>query len=261
MATVAATFALLLLGIYTAAVGAGLACEGRWPLCDGWLGLFPANWPSFVEWFHRLIAMLTGFMILGTWIISWRSNRPRRGVYVLTVAVALLPVQIWLGAETVLSYETLFLLAHLSSALIIYTGILLGVAWTIDWSRLNQLGIQWVLVGSLALAITFTALTRGFLLVIHSPEVQLLYYGIGLLLFTSVVLVTDSAVGSFADRTLSALSGFAAVLVATRLVIGRFVRTDLVATIDWAAALVLLVVLFIAVWWVHSARSPYRLSV
>jgi len=44
-----ATLVLMLVGLYTAFVGAGLTCERRWPFCDGWLGLFPANWTSFVE--------------------------------------------------------------------------------------------------------------------------------------------------------------------------------------------------------------------
>jgi heme A synthase len=32
----------------------------------GWV-LFPTNGPSFVERFHRLVAMVVGFMILGVW--------------------------------------------------------------------------------------------------------------------------------------------------------------------------------------------------
>ena len=71
----AMTFVLVLLGVYTAADGAGLTCAGAWPLCDGAVfGLFPANWPSFVEWFHRLWAMITGLVIVGTAVLGFRMG-------------------------------------------------------------------------------------------------------------------------------------------------------------------------------------------
>ena len=87
-ATTALTFGLILLGVYTGAIGAGLTCGARWPLCDGWMGLFPANWASFVEWFHRLVAMITGFAILGSTIAAWRGDYSSRIKYATAVATA-----------------------------------------------------------------------------------------------------------------------------------------------------------------------------
>ncbi len=49
-------------------------CAGRWPSAT-FLGLFPANWGSFLEWFHRLVAMLTGFLILGTTVQACRETQ------------------------------------------------------------------------------------------------------------------------------------------------------------------------------------------
>ena len=92
-ATTGLTFALILLGVYTAAAGAGLACGARWPLCNGAVfGLFPANWPSFIEWFHRLVAMVTGFFILGTTYAAWRHGKGRRTRIASTIALVVLPV-------------------------------------------------------------------------------------------------------------------------------------------------------------------------
>jgi cytochrome c oxidase assembly protein subunit 15 len=130
--TTALTFALILLGVYTGAIGAGLTCAGRWPFCDGWLGLFPANWPSFVEWFHRLVAMITGFFILGTAYAAWRGEQSRRIVGASVVAVVVLPVQILLGANTIFNFGVLAQVLHHAAALAILVALVAATAWAYD---------------------------------------------------------------------------------------------------------------------------------
>ncbi|MFB6219514.1 MAG: cytochrome AA3 biosynthesis protein, partial [Halobacteriaceae archaeon] len=99
-ATLGATYVLMLLGLYTAGTSSGLSCGAQWPLCGGGpLGLFPPNWFSFVEWTHRLVAMVTGLAILGVAAGAWR--RSRRVAVPATLAVALLPLQVGIGALTV----------------------------------------------------------------------------------------------------------------------------------------------------------------
>lgn len=129
------TFALILLGVYTGAVGAGLSCGAKWPLCDGWMGLFPAHWPSFIEWFHRLVAMVTGFMILGTAIQAWRSDRSKRIRWATTVAVVVLPVQILLGGNTVLNFGPEASLIHHAAAQIIFGSLVATTVWAFEPSR------------------------------------------------------------------------------------------------------------------------------
>ncbi|MEF8900629.1 MAG: COX15/CtaA family protein [Halovenus sp.] len=131
--TTVGAFALILLGVYTGKVGAGLACEGRWPFCDGWLGLFPATWPSFIEWFHRLVAMVVGFMILGAGIVSWRGGYDRRIQYALAVAIVLLPVQIFFGANTVLNFGVAASMLHQTAAQLIFAALV--VATTLAYQR------------------------------------------------------------------------------------------------------------------------------
>ena len=118
--TTVSTLFLILLGVYTGKVGAGLSCAGRWPLCDGWLGLFPATWPSFVEWFHRLVAMVVGFMILGAAVVGIRGNYETKIKYALGLAVLLLPVQIFFGANTVLNFGLTASMMHQFAAQLIF---------------------------------------------------------------------------------------------------------------------------------------------
>lgn len=129
------TFALILIGVYTAAAGAGLSCNAQWPLCDGFLGLFPATWPSFIEWFHRLFAMLTGFVILGTTYAAWRHTDDKRLRWGSAVALLVLPAQIILGGLTVTVYDELILVAHHGAALIIFGALVATTAWAYDSPR------------------------------------------------------------------------------------------------------------------------------
>ncbi|WP_423999707.1 COX15/CtaA family protein [Haloarcula salina] len=127
--TTVLTFALILLGVYTGAVGAGLTCAARWPFCDGWMGLFPANWASFVEWFHRLVAMITGFAILGSTIAAWRGEYSRRIRLSTAVATVVLPVQILLGANTIFNFGVLAQVLHHGAAQLIFGAMVAATAW------------------------------------------------------------------------------------------------------------------------------------
>ncbi|WP_434737260.1 COX15/CtaA family protein [Haloarcula montana] len=128
-ATTGLTFVLILLGVYTGAVGAGLTCAGRWPFCDGWLGLFPANWMSFIEWFHRFVAMITGFFILGSAVAAWRGDYTRRIRYATGVALAVLPVQVLLGANTIFNFGAVAQVLHHAAALAILVSLVAATAW------------------------------------------------------------------------------------------------------------------------------------
>ncbi|AQL43738.1 cytochrome AA3 biosynthesis protein [Halorientalis sp. IM1011] len=128
--TTGMTFVLILLGVYTGAIGAGLSCGARWPLCNGAVfGLFPADWPSFVEWFHRFVAMVTGFMILGTTYAAWK-RQPRTDIrWASTVALAVLPVQVLLGANTIWFYGPVAQVLHHTAALTIFAALTAATAW------------------------------------------------------------------------------------------------------------------------------------
>ena len=128
--TTGLTFTLILLGVYTAAMGAGLSCSAQWPFCDG--GLIPQTWPSFVEWFHRLVAMITGFFILGTAAGSWKYTDQKRIRGAAILALAVTPVQIVLGGATVFVYTPLVQVAHHTAAMIIFGALLAATLWSYE---------------------------------------------------------------------------------------------------------------------------------
>ena len=143
--TTALTFLLLLVGVFTKEVGADLTCGMNWPLCDGAVyGLFPANLPSAVEWFHRLLALVVGLLIL---YLLYRLSRDRgwgdRVTRAVTVAVLLLPVQALLGALTVtkarfgltsLLAGAAISVAHYATGVALFTALVVGTVWAYeDW--------------------------------------------------------------------------------------------------------------------------------
>jgi|AntRauTorcE11898_2_1112593.scaffolds.fasta_scaffold83932_1 cytochrome c oxidase assembly protein subunit 15 len=131
--TTGLTFLLILLGVYTAATGTGLTCQGGWPLCGGPLfGLLPPNVASYPEWIHRFVASITGFFILGTAYGAWKAFDSRRIHAAIAVAIAVLPAQIYLGRQTVLTYTAMVQTLHHAAAMIIFAGLVGATAWMFD---------------------------------------------------------------------------------------------------------------------------------
>lgn len=120
--TVLLVAATILLGIATKATGTGLTCDANWPLCDGGLlNLFPANFPSFFEWIHRVVAMVAGVFIVTSAIAAWRGAvTDRRVTAAVTLGTMLTPIQVMLGRETVLGYDTTILQLHFWAAIVIF---------------------------------------------------------------------------------------------------------------------------------------------
>ncbi len=114
--TVLATFALILMGGYVSASGAGLACPD-WPLCYG--QVLPAlTGPVAVHLLHRFAAVVLGALIVGTAVLAYRTQPLQPQLVAATViAVTLLVVQIVLGALNVeLRLATAVTTAHLATA-------------------------------------------------------------------------------------------------------------------------------------------------
>jgi Uncharacterized protein required for cytochrome oxidase assembly len=208
---------LMTIGVYTAATGAGLTCAGRWPLCDGLFGLFPANWASFIEWFHRLVAVIVGLWLIGLTAVAVRRQAPRLVRVALVVAVLLLPTQIILGALTVREYAVAILLAHFVTATGIFTATTVAAAVAhrsglLAHPRVRRLGP--------AVAVVPMLLFTPHLLVAFTPAVQVGYYLSGLAalgLTVSGVVVADRW-----DRRRLARTT-AAVVLAGLLIVGRLV--------------------------------------
>ena len=227
LVTTVATALTALMGVITATAGAGLTCEARWPLCDGAVfGLFPANFMSFIEWFHRLVAMITGFLIVGSTITAWRGAASRRVRFATLVAVLLTPVQVAFGAFTVLVHEFVFgysvlvLTLHFGLASLILGALVAATVWTygeatsVSTTRIRQAGTIALLGFPVMVALT----PRLFLS--FGEIVQFGYYALGFGLFSALMVV--SLWGREIDlRGVSAAAGVAAVLVVGQLVVTR----------------------------------------
>lgn len=217
------TVLTMLVGVYTAEFGAGLACDARWPLCDGAVyGLFPANIPSFVEWFHRLLAMITGFVILGTAVVAWRRRADGVVKGGLALALVLLPLQIILGALTVTRYEIAILTAHFGTPTLILGGVIVATVWAYRDAieptipRLRRFLVATVIAFPVLVAFT------PRLLFGYSWIAQMTYYVVGLSVagvLVSVALLSRDIRGTDQIVVLQSLSG--AVVVVIALILGR----------------------------------------
>ena len=93
------------------------------------MGLFPANWASFVEWFHRFVAMITGFAILGSTYAAWRGGYSRRIKLATGIATVVLPLQILLGANTIFNFGATAQVLHHGAAQTIFGALVAATAW------------------------------------------------------------------------------------------------------------------------------------
>ncbi|MFC6941455.1 COX15/CtaA family protein [Salinirubellus sp. GCM10025818] len=252
-ASVALTFVLVLLGVYTAAAGAGLTCGQRWPLCDGAVfGLFPADFPSFVEWFHRLWAMITGFVVIGATISAWRGEASRRVAYALAGATLILPSQIVLGALTVTRYELLILVAHFVTAFAILTLLVAAAVWAYEGSvdlpaRRRQAAL---LAAGL---LPFYALLSPRLVFVYSPAVQVAFYAVGMAVYAALVAVALTSGGR-----IRALAGGGSAVLFVELVAGRQSYGATGELLMVVGALVTFVVAGVVAWRLHAERDARR---
>ena len=103
LASVAAAFALIVLGGVVRVTGSGLGCPD-WPLCHGNV-IPPLEKTAIIEYSHRLVASgIVGPLIIATCAVAWIGyRRERRLVIPATAAVILLLAQGGLGGVTVLT--------------------------------------------------------------------------------------------------------------------------------------------------------------
>ncbi len=125
--------ALTTLGGVVRVTDSGLACPD-WPGCYG--GVLPsgdfgefAAYQVWLEWTHRLVAALIGFVIIGYAIYALLRRRHQVGVWApAAVAVGMLAVQIVLGGLTVTErLEAAIVTAHLAVAMLIV--LLMTASW------------------------------------------------------------------------------------------------------------------------------------
>ena len=121
-ATVAAAFVLVVIGVAVRATDSGLACP-HWPGCfEGqFLPGLDAGFNVWIEWIHRTVAALIGFLIIAMAALALIDHRDRRSIlWPSSAAVLLVGFQAWLGRETVrLGNSGESVTAHLAAAMVL----------------------------------------------------------------------------------------------------------------------------------------------
>jgi cytochrome c oxidase assembly protein subunit 15 len=190
--TLLAVTLTILLGIATKATGSGLACNARWPVCDGGLlNLFPATLPSFFEWIHRVVAGLTGVVILGTAVAAWRQDVPPRVRQAATLGLVLLPLQVLLGRETVISFTLPILVAHFWTAFTIFASF--AVATALTWRAALTARRLRVLAAAGAALVPLQVLLHPPVVTSFTPTVHTVQYAVTLSVFALAVAVAVGA--------------------------------------------------------------------
>jgi len=238
--TLGLTFFLVLLGEFTAAAGAGATCNFTYPGCAGHLSPVGLSVPQFIEWFHRLVAMTTGYLIIGNALVLWWTHRGTRVSRSAWLAALLLPLQVLFGGLTVTlaglvpgGYSPPVQLTHFTTAVVIFVALLAAFVWldveTGTGATAGRLRV--VATAGLVVPLLQAVFARGGLLTFW-PSVQTAYHLFGLLglaLFVTVV-IWARALGAV-DLAVVGTVGAVVTLLNAYLVLGLFVITAGVETV------------------------------
>jgi len=115
---------LIVVGSIVRTTGSGLSCPD-WPLCHGKL-IPPFQFNILMEWFHRLLALLTGVGLFATsaWTFAHREVRAQLGGLAV-LCLALYVSQALLGALTVWRLlDPSIVSGHLAVALLLFAALL-----------------------------------------------------------------------------------------------------------------------------------------
>lgn len=169
LTTALLTIGLIIFGAVVRVTDSGLGCGNSWPLCNG--TIFPPldNMTAWIEWLHRLFALLIGIfglITLGVAISAYR--RQNRMVLTYTVIAAVLfSVQSMLGAlVVVLDLPPTFITLHLGTSMLLFAALLVAAVLALYQPRLphKRDSVTWLVyvTAALSFAIMLTgALVRG----------------------------------------------------------------------------------------------------
>lgn len=225
-ATTGLTFALILLGEYTAVSASGATCSLQWPYCNGQLLPFGLPLHDFIEWSHRAVAMVVGFFILGTGAAAWRNFEARDVRLGGLAAVVLLPLQVILGGTTVTfsglvpwGYMPLTQAVHHLAALAIFAALVYTTLRMRELAGVGAGSARTAALAGLAVLPLEVAFSRNTVFAVYGTRVQLVHHTFELFVFTAALAGFVWARRRDA-ATAARATGVAAVLVTVQVLLG-----------------------------------------
>ncbi len=156
-AAAAAAFVLAILGSWVRINGAGMTCPD-WPLCHG--HVIPSLAGGVIlEWSHRLVAFLEGFLVLAAVWAAWRERDRIAGIRpTLGFIVAIFAVQVLLGAWTVeVSNSPYSVVLHWGAAMLFIGGLVALAVLAFRRPRPGIDNLRWSVRGAALATTAFAA--------------------------------------------------------------------------------------------------------
>ena len=218
-ATVATTFVLVTIGVVVRATDSGMACP-HWPGCfEGqFLPALDAGYQVWLEWIHRTIAALIGFLILGLAFVAVRDHRDRASILWPSVAaVALVGFQAWLGRETVrLNNSGESVTAHLAAAMALVGVLVYLLVRSLYPARIGGRGgsQRFTLLAAFGAAATFALLLFGSNVTAAGPGMSLVFPDWPLMGGTLFPALTEVTTTHVLHRWVAIVAGLLVVAIA-----------------------------------------------
>lgn len=137
--TVVVLFSLLVVGALVTAAGYGGLCglntPEDWPLCNGKL-LPPPDTGSIVEYSHRILASLSGLLLILTTIVFWRAkDSPGSSRKLLYLALITILAEIIIGGAVVnTNLSAAIVTLHQAFALLVFGLTVAAAAVSFQWT-------------------------------------------------------------------------------------------------------------------------------
>ena len=154
LCSVAAVYILIIYGSHVRVTDSGMGCPD-WPLCKGSIGPFQ-GFHAFMEQTHRYLAAIVSILVIATWYLASRLRTRLAAIRPALFTVAIVVVQIILGAITVFaSNGAPTVAAHLLAGLALLGGATITAVAALVAKRESaspRLGwLSWSAIGSAAL--------------------------------------------------------------------------------------------------------------
>lgn len=166
LTTAALTLGLIVFGAVVRVTDSGLGCGNHWPLCNG--TIFPPldNVTAWIEWLHRLFALLIGVFGVITLVVAISAYR-RRDVVVLSLTVTaaiLFFIQSGLGAiVVVLDLPPTFVTLHLGTAMLLLGALLAAGVMAYHRPRVRYQRDQFTTLGIVTAVLSLVIILTGAL--------------------------------------------------------------------------------------------------